>query len=129
MPYIRTVAPKDATGELRDEYEAAVKRAGRVYHIVSLQSLNPRVLHASIELYKAIMHGPSALSRADREMIATVVSKANDPGSRRVAGEGLALPPVELVHEDQRERRRRSGATCAAADTADAAVATLDCSR
>lgn len=78
MPYIRVIPPSEATGRLRDEYDAAVKRAGRVYNIVSLQSLNPPVLHASIELYKTLMHGPSALTRAERELIAVVVSKTND---------------------------------------------------
>jgi uncharacterized peroxidase-related enzyme len=78
MAWIKTVPPEEATGRLKEQYEAAIKRAGRIFNIVSLQSLNPRVLEASIELYKAIMFGPSSLSRAQREMIAVVVSKAND---------------------------------------------------
>jgi uncharacterized peroxidase-related enzyme len=78
MAWIKTIPPHEATGELKEQYDAAIKRAGRVFNIVRLQSLNPRVLKASIELYKAIMHGPSSLSRAEREMIAVVVSKAND---------------------------------------------------
>lgn len=77
MARIRTVPPEEATGLLKQQYDAAIKRAGRIFHIVSLQSLNPRVLAASIELYKALMMGPSSLSRADREMIATAVSSAN----------------------------------------------------
>ena len=77
MARIRTVPPEEATGLLKDEYDDAVRRAGRVFNIVRLQSLNPRVLRASIGLYKEIMLGPSSLSRADREMIATAVSAAN----------------------------------------------------
>jgi alkylhydroperoxidase family enzyme len=42
-----------------------------------VQSLNPAALAASMQLYLASMHGPSGLSRADREMLATVVSWAN----------------------------------------------------
>jgi alkylhydroperoxidase family enzyme len=34
-------------------------------------------MRASIGLYLAIMHGRSGLSRARREMLAVVVSKAN----------------------------------------------------
>jgi alkylhydroperoxidase family enzyme len=38
---------------------------------------NPAVLRASMQLYGAIMHGPSPLSRRQREMLAVVVSRAN----------------------------------------------------
>ena len=51
-----------------------LKRAGRVWHIVHIMSLNPRVLKASIGHYAAIMFGPSPLSRVQRELLATVVS-------------------------------------------------------
>lgn len=78
MAWIKTIPPEEATGYLKEQYEAAIKRAGRVFNIVSLQSLNPGVLKASIQLYIAAMFGPSSLSRAQREMIATVVSKTND---------------------------------------------------
>jgi alkylhydroperoxidase family enzyme len=41
-------------------------------------SLRPGVLEPSMELYRAIMFGPSELSRAERELLAVVVSRAND---------------------------------------------------
>ena len=78
MPHIRVIPPAEATGRLREEYSRAERRAGQVAHILQLQSLNPAVLHAGVELYLALMHGPSPLSRSDRELIATVVSRAND---------------------------------------------------
>jgi uncharacterized peroxidase-related enzyme len=68
----------EATGELEAEYAAAIARAGKVFNIVKAMSLNPRVLRASMELYRQIMFGPSELSRADRELLAVVVSRAND---------------------------------------------------
>jgi alkylhydroperoxidase family enzyme len=40
-------------------------------------SPNPRVLKASMEMYGALMHGASPLSRGQREMLATVVSAHN----------------------------------------------------
>jgi alkylhydroperoxidase family enzyme len=46
---------------------------------VSIQSLRPDVLQAGLDIYKALMlsdRGP--LSRAQREMIAVAVSRAND---------------------------------------------------
>ena len=78
MPYIKTVPREQATGSLEREYDAAKRRAGRIYNIVSIQSLNPRVLSASMKLYGAMMHGPSSLSRVEREMLAVVVSRHND---------------------------------------------------
>jgi uncharacterized peroxidase-related enzyme len=78
MPWIETVAPAQATGLLKRLYEAAVRRAGRVYNIIRLQSPRPEVLRCSTQLYLELMHSPrGALSRAQREMIATVVSSVN----------------------------------------------------
>ena len=77
MAWIKTIEPRDATGELKSEYDKAVSRAGRVFNILKVQSLNPPALRASMEMYLATMHGPSGLSRAEREMMATVVSWAN----------------------------------------------------
>jgi alkylhydroperoxidase family enzyme len=41
-------------------------------------SIKPDVLRASIQFYSVLMHGPSGLTRAQREMIAVVVSRIND---------------------------------------------------
>ena len=78
MAWIETVAPEKAEGLLGRIYQAAIKRAGRVFGILRLQSLNPSTLRSSMEFYRGIMFGESPLSRAEREMIAVVVSKAND---------------------------------------------------
>jgi len=78
VPHLRLIDVNDATGELRLEYDAAMARAGKVFNIVKGMSLAPRVLARSIELYREIMFGDSELSRMDRELLATVVSKAND---------------------------------------------------
>jgi uncharacterized peroxidase-related enzyme len=77
MAWIKTIKPEEATDELKAEYERAVARAGRVFNILQVQGLNAVVLRASTDLYLAAMHGPSGLTRAEREMLATVVSWAN----------------------------------------------------
>jgi alkylhydroperoxidase family enzyme len=41
-------------------------------------SLRPAILHSSIELYKEVMLEPAGLSRAERELLAVVVSRANE---------------------------------------------------
>jgi uncharacterized peroxidase-related enzyme len=78
MAWIKTVADHEATGPLKALFEAASKRAGRVFNIVRVMSPNPQTLRASMGFYQATMFGDSPLSRAQRELLATVVSKANN---------------------------------------------------
>jgi alkylhydroperoxidase family enzyme len=78
VPYIRLIEPDEATGAVAREYDNAVKRAGKVFHIVKAMSPNPGVLRRSMALYGGIMHGPSELSRVERELLAVVVSREND---------------------------------------------------
>jgi uncharacterized peroxidase-related enzyme len=73
-PYLRLIPEDEADGLLREEYDAAIERAGKVFNILKAMSLNPRVLRASMELYKEIMFGESGLSRRERELLATVTS-------------------------------------------------------
>jgi alkylhydroperoxidase family enzyme len=74
MPWIREVPPEDATGLLREQLDQATERAGRVWHIVQVMSLNPGALRDTIQFYLTVMMGESPLSRVQREMLATVVS-------------------------------------------------------
>jgi uncharacterized peroxidase-related enzyme len=79
MPWIETVDETKATGIVKEEYDAAIERAGELYNIVRLFSVRPKSMRAFVELYKIVMHDPdSPLSRMQREMIATVVSKVNE---------------------------------------------------
>jgi hypothetical protein len=75
MPHIETVAPDEAEGLVAREYEKAVRRAGRVFNVIGIQSLNPPVMRASIQLYEALMLAPGPLGRGMREMLATVTSR------------------------------------------------------
>jgi len=77
MAWIRKIPVEEATGRLKLIFENAVKRAGKVYEIIHIQSLNPPVLLAAVDVYKSTMYGRSPLSRRQREMIATVVSSIN----------------------------------------------------
>jgi uncharacterized peroxidase-related enzyme len=77
MPWIKVFTLEEATGLLKTEYENAIKRAGRIWNIVSIMSQNPRVMKASMDMYGALMHAPSSLSRGQREMLATVTSSIN----------------------------------------------------
>ena len=77
MAWIKTIDTDRAEGLLAKVYEAAAKRAGRVFNIIRVQSINPSVLQAGMGLYMGVMHRDSPLSRAQREMIATVVPATN----------------------------------------------------
>ncbi len=77
MAWIRTISEDEASEDLARQYKAAVKRAGKVFEIVKIQSLRPEIMRTFMELYVKIMHGASGLSRTEREMVATAVSKVN----------------------------------------------------
>ena len=79
MPYIRQVSDAEAQGAAKRELDAARKRAaGRVWNIVRIMTPNPAALRASMSLYSVLMFGESPLTRAQREMLAVVVSRVND---------------------------------------------------
>jgi len=77
MPYIKQITIDQATGLVKKELEKAVARAGRVWNIVQIMSLNGRVMKSSMEMYGATMFAESPLTRQQREMLAVVVSKVN----------------------------------------------------
>ena len=78
-PWVQWVPDEAATGLLKQEYEAAVNRVGRVWNVVRAMSLNSGALSASIRLYSELVHRTTQrLGRAEREMIAVVVSQANN---------------------------------------------------
>ena len=78
MAHLRLTDVDDASGPLKAEYDAAIARAGKVFNIVKAMSLNVDTLRASMNLYRAVMFGRSELSRAERELLAVVVSCTND---------------------------------------------------
>lgn len=78
MSWIEQIEDDRAEGLLSRIYEAAVKRAGRIFNIIRVQSLNPPVLQSGLGLYSSVMMGQSPLTRGQREMLAVVVSRVND---------------------------------------------------
>ena len=76
MAWIRTIPPGDAVDELRKVY-TEIDARGKIAGIYRIQSLNPEALAAHNRLYMSLMFRPSPLSRAEREMAATVVSVEN----------------------------------------------------
>ena len=78
MAWIHTIHEDDARGELKKLYERVVDPGtGRVDNVMKIHSLHPEGLNAHFAVYRAAMNGTGTLPRADREMIAVVVSKIN----------------------------------------------------
>ena len=77
MAFIETIDIQDAKGIVKEEYEKGIKRSGKVFNILKIMSRSPAALRESMQMYLAIMFGDSDLSRAQREMLATVVSRIN----------------------------------------------------
>ncbi len=78
MPHIDQVHPDEASGATKREYDRAMRRAGRIWNVVSIMSLNGDVLRDSMRLYETAMFEDSPLTRAQREMIAVVTSQINE---------------------------------------------------
>jgi alkylhydroperoxidase family enzyme len=78
VSWIPQIPIDQATGLLRSLFNAAVRRAGRVWNIVHVMSINPPAMRDSIKFYSTIMSGESPLTRVQRELLATVVSAELD---------------------------------------------------
>ena len=49
MAWIKTISEEEATGSVKQQYDAAVKRAGRVFNIVKISSLKPEIMRTFIQ--------------------------------------------------------------------------------
>lgn len=77
MARIRVIEHDIATGRLLDVYNDLVKKRGKLANVHKIQSLRPESIVKHIDLYVEIMFSKSELLRAEREMMAVVVSVAN----------------------------------------------------
>lgn len=79
MAWIKTIPGDQWDGELEPLAATVRDRAtGRIDNIMQIHSLNPAGLTAHNTLYKSAMAGTATLRKVDRELIAFVVSQAND---------------------------------------------------
>ena len=77
MAWIKVFGVEEATGLLKQQYDSALERAGRIWNIVSIMGQNPVTMKTSMQVYGTVMKGRSPLSRTQREMMAVVVSVTN----------------------------------------------------
>lgn len=77
MSWIRTIPDDDATGLLASIYDEARAKFGRVINLVRVQSLRPETMALGRQLYRQLMEAPGGLTKLQRVLIATVVSRTN----------------------------------------------------
>ncbi len=77
MAWIRVLNEEGADEVLQKIYARVKGSRGKVSNILAVHSLHPSAMAAHLDLYTAIMFGPSGLSREEREATATAVSAAN----------------------------------------------------
>ncbi len=80
MAYIRTIDESAAEGELAKQYKRGANPDGSVDNVLKVHSLNPASLGAHMDLYVQAVHMPSAVTRAEREMVGVLVSWLNGCG-------------------------------------------------
>lgn len=77
MTWIQTIPEGEATGVLKEVYDAWMKLAGFLPQIVKSTSLRPEFTQKFEALRLAITFGGSRLGRRKEELIALVVSVIN----------------------------------------------------
>lgn len=77
MARIKITEYKEATGRLKEIYDDLITKRGKLSNVLTIQSLRPESIIKHVDIYMEIMFTKSELSRAEREMIAVVVSSAN----------------------------------------------------
>jgi len=77
MPWVETVPDSDATPPVQFLYDQVRQRAGKIPNIARVQSLRPETTLHGFNLYCQLMDNPTGITRRERFLIATVVSKIN----------------------------------------------------
>ena len=77
MPYVRTIPYEEAQGELKDVYDDMIKVRGNISNVQAVSSLRPHIIKTLTAHVGSVMRSESGVSRAEREMVAAVVSATN----------------------------------------------------
>ena len=78
MAFIKLFDFKNSNGLLKKEYEKGLRRAGRIWNVLTIQSQTPEILRDSMRLYNSTMFGNSNVPRFERELLAVVTSISNE---------------------------------------------------
>ena len=78
MAFIKLFKFEESSGLLKKEYEKGMRRAGRIWNVLTIQSQTPEILTHSMHLYGSTRFGNSNISRFDSELLAVVTSISNE---------------------------------------------------
>lgn len=77
MSRIKIIDYSESSGRLKEIYDEIISSRGKLAGIHKVQSLRPESIVHHMDLYMEVMFSRSELSRAEREMMAVVVSMTN----------------------------------------------------
>jgi alkylhydroperoxidase family enzyme len=77
MAWVDMASEPAGAPALEEFYRRTEARAGKLPNIARVQSLRPTTALRGFDLYCQVMDDPTGLSRRERILIATVVSKVN----------------------------------------------------
>ena len=78
ISWLRVPGEQEVPPEVAEIWEAPREKLGFVPNVLRIFALRPRHLLGWWSYYDELLRGESGLTRAEREMIAVVVSAAND---------------------------------------------------
>ena len=77
MAWVEMRSESADTPALQEFYRRTEARVGKLPNIARVQSLRPATASRGFDLYCQVMDDPTGLSRRERVLIATVVSRIN----------------------------------------------------
>lgn len=77
MARIKVIQYDEAGRELKSIYDDLIAKRGKLSEVLKVQSLHPPSIRSHVDFYMDVMFSKTALTRAEREMIAVVVSVVN----------------------------------------------------
>ena len=77
MPYVNTIPYEESDGELKEVYDMLLKSRGRIPNVQAVSSLKPNIMKTLMVPVGSVMFDEYGVSRAERDMVAAVVSATN----------------------------------------------------
>jgi uncharacterized peroxidase-related enzyme len=105
VPWIKTIPPTDATGELAEAYASQIDKIGHVTELTQLGSLDPALVAQRLRLYEVVEGVPSSIPDWGRRAVALTTSilngclfcTAGHTGKLRDGGRGAL---ADAIHAD-----------------------------
>ena len=77
MAFIRTVSYEEAAEDIKEGYDAILRHDLYVPNVHAVSGIRPDIMETLATHTRTVMNGKSGLTKAEKEMVATVVSAVN----------------------------------------------------